>query len=145
MKRLKSIDLDMNLKRSCDVRPLIRGLLTSLVPGWFPCSDRIHEFRAANLEVWCPLCAKMHIHTWNPANDGRYAEPRGCHRWADSPVGSYWVSVWRKRDAIHVLHYVPPGTAIIRPIQRKVIIPGDAVDGIIPDTDLPSTDGSHKG
>lgn len=105
--------------RNPSCRPLLRGVLVELFrwrndprrPGW--------QRRMTQLAVWCPFCRRVHLHGWDPANDGRHAEHRVAHC-VNGPFTEtgYYISTLRKTDPGYEAHVTPPGQEHVRPTQR---------------------------
>lgn len=95
--------------------PLLRGTLIELFP-WRDAPGRPGmQSRETQLAVWCPFCARFHLHGWDPADDGKVKTHRVAHC-CDGPFceHGYYVSVWRKKDPEYIGHVVKPGTKFER-------------------------------
>ena len=110
------------MRVSRKTRPLLRGL--RIGPGWWandpdePDQQRLY----LQIAVWCPFCAKMHCHGWDPALNGRHAEHRVAH--CHNPESlfdktGYFISPLRQSDAGYEQHVRRPGIVVQRPRVKR--------------------------
>jgi hypothetical protein len=107
-------------------RPLLRGVLFSLLaweghperPGW--------ERRNAQIAVWCPYCGQEHVHSWDLRDDGRHAAHRVAHctsRDSHFREDGYFISPLRRKDQGYNAHITTPGEEIVRRVNKKKLEP----------------------